>query len=221
MSSDMPPPCSRPLPVAAPVILSTANTPTISVPNTPLNRWTGIAPTGSSILSASSSFTARTTRTPANKPMRSEALTVTNAQGAVIATRPASTPLIDMLRSGLPSQSQLTVVADRSPMNAAVLVVIKMCAIALGSAAIVDPGLKPNQPSHSTRHPMNADVKLCGGIGFTLPSAPNLPSRGPRMSTPASAAQPPMLCTTVEPAKSQKPADASQPPPQIQWPVIG
>src|SRR5918995_1282665 len=164
MSSVMPPPCSSPLPVAAPVILSTANTPTMSVPNT---------------------------------------------------------PLIDMLRSGLPSHIQLKSVAESSPMNAAVLVVMKMCAIALGSAAIVDPGLTPNQPSHSTRHPMNADVKLCGGIGFTLPSALNLPRRGPRMSTPASAAQPPMLCTTVEPAKSLKPALASQPPPQAQCPPTG
>ena len=38
---------------------------------------------------------------------------------------------------------------------------------------------------------------------------------------PARAAQPPTLWTTVEPAKSQKPAVASQPPPQIQWPVMG
>src|SRR5688572_28228951 len=106
-------------------------------------------------------------------------------------------------------------------MNAAELVVMKMCAMAFGSAAIVEPGLNPNQPSHNTRHPMNADVKLCGGIGFTLPSAPYLPSLGPSTSTPAKAAQPPMLCTTVEPAKSQNPADASQPPPQIQCPVIG
>ena len=42
------------------------------------------------------------------------------------------------------------------------------------------------------------------------------------MMTPASAAQPPTEWTTVEPAKSRKlPSCASQPPPQIQWPVIG
>jgi hypothetical protein len=36
----------------------------------------------------------------------------------------------------LPSQSQLVAVADSSAMIAAVLVVMKMCAIALASAAI-------------------------------------------------------------------------------------
>ena len=153
--------------------------------------------------------------------MTSDACTVTNAHGAVIATRPASTPLTDMLRSGLPSQIQFSAVADSSPMNAAVFVVMKMCAIAFASTAIVEPGLNPNQPSHSTKQPMTPDVKLCGGIAFTLPSGPYLPRRGPRIRMPASAAQPPTLCTTVEPAKSQKPADARKPPPQIQWPVIG
>ena len=53
MSSVMPPPLNRPLPVAAPVILSTAKRPTQIVPKTPLNRWTGTAPTGSSIFSVS------------------------------------------------------------------------------------------------------------------------------------------------------------------------
>ena len=47
------------------------------------------------------------------------------------------------------------------------------------------------------------------------------------MRTPVSAAQPPMLCTTVEPAKSRKnsfwpsAATARKPPPQTQWPAIG
>ena len=138
--------------------------------------------------------------------MMSDASTVTNAHGAVIATRPARQPLTDMPRSGLPSHIQLSAVADSSAMKAAVLVVMKMCEIALGSAAIVEPGLNPNQPSHSTKQPMTADVMLWPGIAFTLPSGPYLPRRGPSTRMPASAAQPPTLCTTVEPAKSQKPA---------------
>ena len=82
--------------------------------------------------------------------MTSAALTVTNAQGAVIATSPASTPLTDMLRSGLPSHVQFSAVAESIPMNAAVLVVMKMCAIALASTAIVDPGIEPEpaEPQH-------------------------------------------------------------------------
>ena len=49
-------------------------------------------------------------------------------------------------------------------MNAAVFVVMKMCEIAFGSAAIVEPGLNPNQPSHSTKQPMTPDVMLWAGI---------------------------------------------------------
>src|SRR5688572_10174590 len=102
------------------------------------------------------------------------------------------------------------------------LVVLKMWAISLPSpTAIVLPGLKPNQPSHRMKHPVNSDVMLWPGIGFTRPSFAYLPRRGPRMATPVSAAQPPTEWTTVEPAKSHMPAEASQPPPQIQWPVIG
>ena len=48
---------------------------------------------------------------------------VSDAHGAVIATRPARQPLIDMPRSGLPSHIQLSDVADSNPMNAAVFVV--------------------------------------------------------------------------------------------------
>ena len=53
-------------------------------------------------------------------------------------------------------------------MKAAVFVVMKMCEIAPGSAAIVDPGLKPNQPSHSTKQPMTPEVMLWAGIGCDL-----------------------------------------------------
>src|SRR6185503_1561856 len=92
----MPPPLNKPLPVAAPVSLSTANKPTQMVPKTPLKRWTGTALTGSSIFSLSNNFTAETTSNPASRPMIREAFTVTNAHGAVIATRPARQPLIDL-----------------------------------------------------------------------------------------------------------------------------
>ncbi len=109
----------------------------------------------------------------------SDALTVTKAHGAVIATRPARQPLTDMPRSGLPSHVQLSAVADSMPMNAAVLVVMNMCEIALGSAAIVDPGLNPNQPSQSTKQPMTPDVMLWPGIGCDLPAGAVLPEARP------------------------------------------
>ena len=62
---------------------------------------------------------------------------------------------------------------------------------------------------------------LEGGVAFTLPSALNLPKRGPTTSTPARAAQPPVPWTMVEPAKSWKPSWASHPPPQVQEPTMG
>ncbi|GIU90580.1 MAG: hypothetical protein KatS3mg010_1679 [Acidimicrobiia bacterium] len=45
--------------------------------------------------------------------------------------------------------------------------------------------------------------------------------RAPTSSAPIIAAQPPVACTTVEPAKSRNPRWASQPPPHIQCPKIG
>jgi len=169
----------------------------------------------------SKNSTANTTSVPAIAPMIIEAPTVTNAQGAVMATRPARQPLMVMPRSGLPATIQQVAVEVNTAMIAAVLVVIKTVAIASGSAFIVEPGLNPNQPSHKTNRPITATDMLWPGIGLTLPFAPYLPKRGPSTITPARAAQPPTECTTVEPAKSRKPSSASQPPPQIQWPTIG
>ena len=58
-------------------------------------------------------------------------------------------------------------------------------------------------------------------MGLTEPSRRNLPSLGPMISMPASAAQPPVLCTMVEPAKSLNPIAASHPPPHVHAPTIG
>src|SRR5271168_3813802 len=71
-------------------------------------------------------------------------------------------------------------------------------------AESVLPGLNPYQPNHKIRPPEQAIVKSCGIMG-PPPSRLNLrPRRGPRTMEPASAMNPPMLCTTVEPAKSWK-----------------
>ena len=77
-------------------------------------------------------------------------------------------------------------------------------------------------------------VRSCGSMG-PPPSRLNLrPRRGPRTIAPASAMKPPIVCTTVEPAKSWKPvpSDGRKLPalpmvarkpsgPQAQWPMIG
>ena len=46
-----------------------------------------------------------TTSTPATRPMKIAAGAVTNAQGAVMATMPASIPLQSMLTSGVSKRS--------------------------------------------------------------------------------------------------------------------
>ena len=66
-----------------------------------MTPWTAIAPTGSSIFSRfSMKSAASTTRTPEIAPMRTETGAFTNAQGAVIATIPASMPLTAIDVSG-------------------------------------------------------------------------------------------------------------------------
>src|SRR3990172_2081107 len=91
---------------------SWASRPSIKVPKTPHMRWTEMAPTGSSTLIRSKKRTERTTKTPAPRPMMSESATLTNAHGAVMATRPAREPLRIMVRSGFLSSSQASYRVD-------------------------------------------------------------------------------------------------------------
>src|SRR3990172_12366223 len=102
--------------------------------------------------------------TPAIRPMMAEDVTLTNAQGAVIATSPARAPLTVMLKSGLPSMIQAINVELIIAMQQARLVVIAMWAIARGSAAIVLPGLNPNHPNQRISPPRNTSAMLWPGI---------------------------------------------------------
>src|SRR6478672_10924372 len=98
------------------------------------------------------------------------------------------------------------------------------------------PGLNPYHPNHNSKPPDAAIVRSCGIIG-PPPSRLNLrPKRGPRLIAPAKAIAPPIVWTTVEPAKSWKPVPtqgmtdsglvespirARKPSgPQAQWPTI-
>ena len=60
-----------------------------------------------------------------------------------------------------------------------------------------------------------------GLSGAGAPDFVNLPSLGPIIIAPAKAAAPPVECTKVEPAKSEKPNSANQPPPHCQPITIG
>src|SRR6056297_131353 len=190
----------------------------------PAKRWTGIAPTTSSILSLSSIGTVKTTITPPTAPIQSAPKSVGASGSAVIDTRPASAPLSTMVRSGFLYMTCVRISAVTAPAAAAMLVLAKMRLTSETSPTVpiasCEPPLKPNQPSHRMNVPRVASARLDPGIGFTRPSL-YLPRRGPSTITPARAAQPPTECTTVEPAKSEKPISDSQPPPHCQEPEIG
>ena len=127
-----------------------------------------------------------------------------------------------MPRSGLPITIHEVMVEVSTAAMAEVLVVTRMCITSAGCwKLMVEPGLKPNQPSHSTNRPITARDILWPGMAWALPSLSYLPMRGPSSSAPASAAQPPTEWTAASPAKSMKPRLDSQPPPQIQWPTMG
>src|SRR6478752_10346929 len=98
----------------------------------------------------------------------------------------------------------------------------------------VEHGLKPYHPNQRIRPPTTAMVRSCGSIGAPPSRLNRRPNLGPRQMAPAIATQPPIECTTVEPAKSWKfmPRLARNPPsepivarkpsgPQHQWPKIG
>ena len=85
------------------MLVPSANRPTESTPHSPQVPWTEMAPTGSSTLSLfSTNATLKQTRTPATKPMMAAPVVLTKPLGAVMATRPASSPLPLIDASGLP-----------------------------------------------------------------------------------------------------------------------
>src|ERR1700722_16444724 len=126
----------------------------------------------------------------------------TNAQGAVMATNPASMPLHAMVMSGLPNMKYHSNMATAEPAMAAGFVLMATTEMRKSVAPSVEPGLKPIQPNNRMNVPMTTYAMLCAGKGRGLPSGPYLPSRGPRIMASASAAKPPTAWTTVEPAKS-------------------
>ena len=92
--------------------------------------------------------------------------------------------------------------------------------------ARVEPALKPNHPKARMIVPTMAMGTLCPGIGRGRPLASKRPLRGPIFLHVTNASTPPVMCTTLEPAKSTVPWPSpnslprveSQPPPQTQLP---
>ena len=162
-----------------------------------------MAPHGSSILRIRSlKSTPAQTTIPAMTPMITDDVGVTNAQGAVIATRPASIPLQAMVMSGLPNSLYQKSSAAAEPATAARFVFTAITEMRRSVAPSVDPGLKPIHPKSKTNVPVTTNTMLEAGNARGFPSGPYFPSRGPRMSARAMAQKPPTLWTTEEPAKS-------------------
>ena len=100
-------------------------------------------------------------------PIITELRGVTVAQGAVMATKPARAPFRLMLISGFLNFIQEVIMARMAPAAAAMLVLTKIKAISL-EAAVVEPGLNPNQPSQSIKTPKAARGRLCPGIALAV-----------------------------------------------------
>jgi hypothetical protein len=142
------------------------------------------------------------TITPAMLPMTADQAGLVKAQGAVMATSPASMPLTIMPGSGLPVFHIMVNIATVAPKAAAMAVLAATTANCTSVAAKVDAALKPNQPNNRMKQPSMAIGTWWPGSVFGEPSELYLPMRGPRTSAPARPATPPMAWTTPEPAKS-------------------
>src|SRR6266478_9980999 len=119
--------------------------PTDRTPQDPQVPCTEIAPTGSSSFRTRSiKNTEATTNTPATAPISTAPSELTKAQGAVIATRPASIPLHIMDGSGFLNFHIIVSVENSAPEAEASIVLTAMIAMRLSVAESVDPGLKPN-----------------------------------------------------------------------------
>src|SRR5262245_63534991 len=93
------------------------------------------------------------TSTPAMQPMAAAPAGVTKAQGAVIATRPASMPLTIIPGSGLPVRNIITNMAMTAPKAAAIAVLVATTANWTSVAASVEAALNPNQPNSRMKQP--------------------------------------------------------------------
>src|ERR1700732_4154272 len=118
-----------------------------TAPNQPHKPCTEMAPHGSSILATRPKKRPPPhTSAPASTPMMTADVGDTKAQGAVIATSPASIPLQAIVISGLPNRKYHTTVAAAEPATAARLVFTATTEIRRSVAPRVEPGLNPIHP---------------------------------------------------------------------------
>src|SRR6266571_8924039 len=120
-----------------------------------------MAPQGSSTFSTLSlNRTPQQTTIPARIPMMMAEGALTNAQGAVIATSPASIPLQAIEMSGVPNLKYQKAIALAAPATAARLVLMATMEIRRSVPARVEPGLKPIQPNSRMKVPVTTNGML-------------------------------------------------------------
>src|ERR1700683_66247 len=135
--------------------------PTETAPSQPQKPCTETAPHGSSILRTRSlNSTPPHTMQPASAPIITAEVGETNAQGAVIATSPASIPLQAMVMSGLPNRKYQMSIAAAEPATAARWVLTATTEMRRSVAQRVDPGLKPIHPNRRINVPVTTYTKL-------------------------------------------------------------
>src|SRR5258708_28663895 len=150
--------------------------------------------------------TERQTNTPAMTPIMTAPTVLTKPEGAVMATKPANSPLPDMEASGFLYRSHMYNMAPKLPAIPASMVFTAMepmRRLPFPDAPNVEPGLNPNQPNARIKQPSRTSTMSWPGMATGLPSRVNFPMRGPSIIARANAPSPPTACTTPEPAKSQ------------------
>src|SRR5437764_15326263 len=117
--------------------------------------------------------------TPATLPITTAAHGATDAQGAVMATQPASIPLQPIEMSGFPHFQFVHAIAAAAPKHAASSVFTATTEILRSVAPRVEPGLNPIQPNSRMNVPVTTYPRLCPGIASAVTSSLNFPARDP------------------------------------------
>ena len=154
----------------------------------------------------SSTSTTTSTKIPATAPITKAPIVSTEAQPAVIATKPASDAFKHIPTSGFPSLIQVNIIHTTVAVAGAIVVFIKIDARL--SVFVAAAPLNPYHPNQRMKHPRAPSVIECPPIAFEIivPSAffVYLPILAPRIIAPTKAAIPPTEWITAEPAKSTK-----------------
>ena len=132
----------------------------------------------------------------------------TKPAAGVIATRPATAPVIAPNTVGFPTLIT-SIMTHTIIATAAAVFETRIAEPASPLAARADPPLNPIHPNHKNPAPKMEYPKLCGSneVSFLFPS----------ISASARAENPEFTSTATPPAKSIAPKFINHPPPQIQW----